>query len=88
MRPMIVAIVVAWSVAACGHDHGHEFDNLPECVDEHSDLGEPEGIAHCLIDFPELHPDFADQQACVDWVTDEGYADSAEEACMHYFEEQ
>lgn len=76
--------------AGCGDDHGHgeSFDDLVECVDEHASLTEAQAIAHCLVDYPDLHPDFADQQACVDYVAaNGGYPDSRDAACMDYFEE-
>jgi hypothetical protein len=78
------------SLTACGDDEGGEsFDNLPDCVLDHSSLGEPESIAHCLVDFPGLHPDFADQAACEAWVEGNGgYPNSREAACMDYFREQ
>lgn len=86
MRSFLITSAFAF-VAACGGDE-ESFDNLPDCVEDHASLGEPESIAHCLVDFPDLHPDFADQQACVDWVTDNGgYPDSRDEACTIYFEE-
>lgn len=76
--------------AACGGDDDDEesFDNLPDCVEDHMSLGEAEAIAHCLVDFPDLHPEFADVDECVAWVTDNGgYPDSREDACADYFEE-
>ena len=90
MRSFIATALFISSMllAACGGDDGDSFDNLPDCVADHIDLGEAESITHCLIDFPELHPEFADQQACVDWVTDNGgYPDSRDDACADYFEE-
>lgn len=82
-----MALVMA--LAACGDGEDEEnFDNLPDCVDDHASLGEAEAIAHCLVDFPDLHPEFADQAECVEFVTNNGgYPDSREEACMDYFEE-
>jgi hypothetical protein len=39
-----------------------------------------------LFDFPDLHPVFADPQACVDWVEGNGgYPDSRDAACEDYF---
>jgi hypothetical protein len=77
------------AIACGGDDEGEEsFDNLPDCVADHASLGEAESITHCLIDFPDLHPEFADEQECVDWVADNGgYADSRAAACADYFEE-
>jgi hypothetical protein len=87
-----LALAVASTLAACGGsgDDVESFDNLPDCVADHADLGEPEGIAHCLVDFPDIHPDFADQAECEAWVSDAangGYANSATEACTTYFTE-
>lgn len=84
---LISTVLFAGLLGACGHDHAEEsFDNLPDCVVDHASLGEPESIAHCLFDFPDLHPAFADQQACVDWVEDNGgYPDSRDAACTDYF---
>jgi len=76
--------------AACGGDDGESYDNLPDCVEDHVAEGLPEAhaITHCLVDFPDLHADFADQQACVDFVTaNGGYPDSRDAACTDYFEE-
>jgi len=88
----LLPLVCSGAFAACGEDTPAEesFDNLPDCVLDHAGLGEPEAIAHCLVDFPELHggTDFADQQACVDFVTaNGGYPDSSEDACTDYFTE-
>ena len=87
----LVSVVSLSLVVACGDDdsEGEEsFDNLPDCVADHASLGEPEAIAHCLVDFPELHPEFADQAACVTWVEENGgYAESRDEACTTFFEE-
>jgi hypothetical protein len=81
-----IAFCVSALLAACGDEES--FDNLPDCVVDHASLGEAEAIAHCLIDFPDLHPEFEDQAACVDWVADNGgYADSRDDACTDYFEE-
>jgi hypothetical protein len=82
------AAVLLLALTACGEDdHGHTFDNLPDCVADHIELGEAESIAHCLYDFPDLHPEFADVDECVAWVDDEGYPESSEAACEDYFEE-
>jgi hypothetical protein len=76
------------ALAACGGGDEESFDNLPDCVADHISLGEAEAIAHCLVDFPDLHPDFANQQECVDWVAaNGGYPDSREAACADYFAE-
>ena len=84
----IACIAFALALAACGGGDDESFDNLPDCVADHAALGEAEAIAHCLVDFPDLHPDFADPAACETWVEDNGgYPDSREEACMIYFEE-
>jgi hypothetical protein len=84
IKTILAAAVLSMAVGAC-HGHGHDFENLPECVDDHIDLGEAQSIAHCLYDFPELHPTFADQQECVDWVEDNGgYPDSRDAACADY----
>ncbi len=73
-------------LGACGDEHGESFENLPDCVVDHASLGEAESIAHCLVDFPELHPGFADEAACVAWVeTNGGYPNSREAACADYF---
>jgi hypothetical protein len=83
----LLSLCILLALAGCGDD-GESFDNLPDCVADHIDLGEAEAIAHCLVDFPDLHPDFADVQACVDWVADNGgYPDSRDAACADYFEE-
>lgn len=84
------AIVLVFALVACGssEDHGHTFDNLTDCVDDHADLGEAHAITHCLIDFPDLHPGFADAAECEAWVVDNGdYADVAADACADYFAE-
>jgi hypothetical protein len=86
----VAAMLCAAPLAGCGDDDegGESFDDLPACVADHASLGEPEAITHCLVDFPELHPDFADQAASVAWVTDNGgYVDAREEACTRYFDE-
>jgi hypothetical protein len=85
---ILASVVVSLNLlTACGGDE-ENFDNLPDCVVDHISLGEAEAIAHCLVDFPDLHPDFADQQACVDWVAANGdYADSRDAACTDYFAE-
>ena len=76
------------SFAGCGMEDEENFDNLPDCVADHSSLTEPQAIAHCLYDFPDLHPDFATQEECVTWVTDNGgYPDSRDAACTDYFAE-
>jgi hypothetical protein len=86
MRSFVCIAFVVFT--ACGHGHEESFDNLEDCVADHAGLGEVEAIAHCLIDNPDLHPDFADEAACVAWIEDNGgYPDSREEACMIYFEE-
>lgn len=73
--------------AACGDDHEESFDNLPDCVADHAGLGEPQAIAHCLIDFFDMN--FADQAACVAFVTSNGgYEASRDQACTLYFEEK
>lgn len=83
---IISAFFCVTLAAACGDDHGHTFSNLDACVVDHISLGEPEAIAHCLFDFPDLHPTFADQQACVDWVeANGGYPNSRDAACTDYF---
>ncbi len=84
-----VSLLILPQAAACGDSTPEEsFDNLPDCVADHASLGEPESIAHCLVDFPELHPDFADQAECVAWVTDNGgYPNSVDAACEDYFVE-
>lgn len=87
---MAVVLLAIAPLTACGSDHPAEesFDNLPDCVADHASLGEPESIAHCLVDFPELHPDFADLAECMTWVTENGgYEDSSEAACNDYFVE-
>ena len=85
-----IALTVAATLAlssGCGDDHDHTFDNLPDCVADHASLGEAESIAHCLIDFFDMN--FADQAACVAYVTaNGGYEASREEACMLYFQER
>ncbi len=92
MRQVIAYLALSVSlslVAACGGDDDEEsFDNLPDCVADHASLGEAESITHCLVDFPDLHPEFADVDACIAWVTDNvGYPDSRDAACADYFEE-
>jgi hypothetical protein len=82
MRYFIVAAVLA--LTACG-DEEESFDNLPDCVADHASLGEPQAIAHCLLDFFDMN--FADQAACVQYVTDNGgYPNSRDMACMLYFQ--
>ncbi|HUQ01146.1 MAG TPA: hypothetical protein VM261_01565 [Kofleriaceae bacterium] len=89
MRTPLAAIAFAasfaFAVAACGDDHEESFDNLPDCVADHISLGEPQAIAHCLIDFFDM--DFADQAACVAYVTANGeYPNSRDQACTLYFQ--
>lgn len=88
-RLILTSSLVTLALLGCGHDHDEEsFDNLPDCVVDHASLGEAQSIAHCLVDFPELHPTFADLQECVDWVADNGgYEATREAACADYFEE-
>jgi len=82
------ALFIAVGLAGCSSDPGEHFDNLVDCVNDHPMLTEAHAIAHCLVDFPDLHPDFPDQQSCVDWVTDNGgYPDSRDAACTDYFTE-
>ena len=51
-------------------------------------LPEAQAIAHCLVDFPELHNGFADHAECVAFVeANGGYPDSRDAACTDYFEE-
>lgn len=85
----LVALVLAVGAFGCGDSTEEEsFDNLVDCVDDHSSLTEPQAITHCLVDFPDLHPDFADMQACVDFVTENGgYPDSRDAACADYFDQ-
>src|SRR5215216_969065 len=77
--------------AACGGDDDDEeaFEDLPDCVEDHLSLGEAEAITHCLVDFPDLHPEFETVDDCVSWVADQadGYPDSRDDACADYFEE-
>jgi hypothetical protein len=73
---------------ACGDDHDEEsFDNLEDCAADHAGLGEAEAVAHCLVDFPDLHPEFEDAEDCEAWVSDNGFSDVATEACEDYFAE-
>jgi hypothetical protein len=86
MRTLAILVPVAFalSLAACGDEHEH-FDNLPDCVADHADLGEPGAIAHCLLDFFDMN--FADQAACVAYVTANGdYPNSRDMACTLYFQ--
>lgn len=88
--PLCAALVLVYAgqLTGCGGSDEESFDNLPDCVDDHSSLTEAEAIAHCLVDFPDLHPEFANQQECVDFVTENGgYPDSRDDACTDYFEE-
>lgn len=86
MHKLTIALVASLALAACGDNHDEEsFDNLPDCVADHISLGEPESIAHCLVDFFDMS--FADQAACVAYVTaNGGYPDSRDEACTLYFQ--
>jgi hypothetical protein len=88
MRSIVISFVavLAFGVAGCGDSEEEEsFDNLPDCVADHAMLGEPQAIAHCLLDFFDM--DFPDQAACVAYVTANGdYPNSREEACMLYFQ--
>jgi hypothetical protein len=92
MRHVFVSFVVSAALAicltmtACGGDDEEveQFDTLTECVLDHSGLGEPQSIAHCLLDFFDLN--FADQAACIAYVTANGdYPNSRDEACTLYF---
>jgi hypothetical protein len=90
MRLRLMCLMAGLSLTlACGGDDDEEsFDNLPDCVADHMSLGEAEAIAHCLVDFPDLHPEFADEAECTAWVADNGgYADSRDAACADSFAE-
>lgn len=84
----VLLCALAFPMLACGDDGGeHSFDTLPDCVADHISLGEAESIAHCLVDFFDMN--FADQAACVSYVTaNGGYETSREEACTLYFQER
>jgi hypothetical protein len=86
-----IACLVALSVACGGDDdhHGDDYVVIADCIDEHVEQGQPEfeATAHCLVDYPDLHPDFADQAECVEFIDEAGYPDSSEAACEFYFEE-
>jgi hypothetical protein len=78
------------SLAACGGDGGEHYDTLEDCVADHvsEGLSEPHAITHCLVDFPDLHSDFANLADCLDFVTaNGGYPDSRDDACADYFVE-
>jgi hypothetical protein len=82
-------VVACLTFAACGDDHDEEsYDNLPDCVEDHvaEGLTEVQAVTHCLVDY-DFPPDFADQAACVAYVSGEGFPDSADAGCMAYFEE-
>ena len=94
MKQLALGAVLLFPLAlasACGDDEeggGESFDTLVECVDDHLALGEAESIAHCLVDFPDLHGGLADQAACEAFVeANGGYPDNREAACLDYFEE-
>jgi len=79
-------VLLGFVLLSCSDDHGESFDTLTDCVVDHSSLSEAQAIAHCLVDFPDLHPDFADQAECVAWVGDNGgYPDARDAACTDYF---
>ena len=85
MRHLLVASILALGVVACGDSEEESFDNLPDCVADHAMLGEPQAIAHCLLDFFDMS--FPDQASCVAYVTANGdYPNSRDEACMLYFQ--
>lgn len=88
---VVLALTLAFAQStACrgGDDEEESFDNLPDCVAGHESLGEMRAITHCLVDFPDLHPDFATQEECVAWIGDNGgYPDTRDAACTDYFEE-
>ena len=86
-----LSIVIAFAcLAACGHSHGGDYDNLMACVDDHTGnegLTEVQALATCLLDHQDL--EFATQADCEAYVADNGgYPDSAAMACMIYFQEQ
>lgn len=87
---VLLPFLCSVTLIACDDAHSEEsFENLPDCVVDHASLTEPDAITHCLFDFPELHggTDFADQQACVDFVTaNGGYPNSRDAACLGYFD--
>jgi hypothetical protein len=89
--PFCASTLFALTLAACGGNSGEEhYDTLQDCVTDHvtEGLSEPHAITHCLVDFPDLHDDFANIQACVDFVTaNGGFADSRDDACADYFVE-
>jgi hypothetical protein len=85
---LLLAITLIAPLASCGGEEEESFDNLPDCVVDHASLGEAEAIAHCLVDFPELHSGFANQAECVAFVeANGGFPDSRDEACTIFFEE-
>jgi hypothetical protein len=85
-----IAGALALACAACGSgdDGAEHYDNLPDCVTDHvsEGLSEQHAITHCLYDFPNIHPDFATVQACIDFVTaNGGYPDTRQAACEDLF---
>ena len=85
MRTLVLLVPFVLALAACGDNGEESFDNLPDCVADHISLGEPQSIAHCLLDFFDMN--FADQAACVAYVTANGdYPNSREMACTLYFQ--
>jgi hypothetical protein len=84
------AVVTVIGCGGGGGDNEH-YDNLPDCVVDHTEegLAEPDAVATCLLNHID-HPDFASQTECEAYVNDPangGYTSSATEACTDYFAE-
>jgi hypothetical protein len=83
--------VVVTGAAGCGGGGDTEhYDNLPDCVVDHTSegLNEPNSITTCLLDH--LDVSFATQAECEAYVNDPangGYTASATQACTDYFAE-
>jgi hypothetical protein len=85
---LVFSFSFLFALAACGHSHGEEYDNLPDCVVDHVDegLSESNSITTCLLDHLEVT--LTTQAECEAYVSDPangGYTASATQACTDYF---
>jgi len=85
---LLIIIALCAAIAACGDHHGDSFDTLAACVADHTGegLSEPNSLTHCLVDYP-FGDGLTTEAECIDFLTDEGYEDSAAEACADFIEE-
>jgi len=89
---LALALLATLTLACGGHDHEAQYDNLEDCVIDHTveeGLTEAQAITTCLLDhLDQLNLDFATVEECVAYVTDNGgYPNSRQEACEAYIAE-